>query len=477
MTTARRAARGLAVAVALAGAAGAAPAGASPVLSLDDPLLEELLRLRALGRIPFDGGESPVTEARAQTLLVAADLAAERRLVSDDGGPWFRPLGRVALRLEGADERGRPYATPARPHELEGGPSFACERTAGRPCGDGAGASLEVDSTAGLGPWLSISSRVRAGAGTGGRAEGLAVDRAVADVEVGWFHARAGRDVLAPGPAARFRTGWGEHAPPLDHVRVGTARPLDLAGARGRVLRAEALWVAGRLREPQRFHHARVAIGRIRLDLLLELFRRSQGDGVDASNHRLSFDGTFRVPALGARVYAIMTFEDTRREVWDAMRHDADHTLGLELAALARGRHGLVLEVLKTGYRSQAHHVFTSGFTTAGRAVGAPLGPSAVAAYAALRLDLPPVTLWPSIEWARLSADRFEDDGRSIRRAGDGPEERRLRLALRARASAAAARLEARAWAERVQDLGFTGPDRWNAGGEVVLAWGAEPLR
>lgn len=80
--------------------------------------------------------------------------------------------------------------------------------------------------------------------------------------------AEVGRDVIVLGPSARTSLGWGDHAPPLDHVRLSTSQPFELTSS----LRGSLIYILGRMRDPQTFPGNLVSIGRGQLDI---------GDDVD----------------------------------------------------------------------------------------------------------------------------------------------------------------------------------------------------
>jgi hypothetical protein len=269
----------------------------------------------------------------------------------------------------------------------------------------------------------------------------------------------AGRDVLQLGPARRTQLGWGDHAAPLDHVRLSTSRPLPLAGVDGDTLRGSILYVVGRLRSPQTFAgplltiaraqvdvHDQVEIGMMQLlqlggegspgfgawDFILEHVRRrnlSAAEG-DTSNRRIGFDVSARIAALAnARIYYQVVFEDWRKRFHDAVRFDADHLIGFELAA--RADSGLVVELSTTGVRSQEHIPRITGFTNAGLVAGHPLGPDATSFYVRGHFKIGPASVWPWIEIGRLSSDTytFVPHG-PISLTTRGPREDRYRIGL-----------------------------------------------
>jgi hypothetical protein len=48
------------------------------------------------------------------------------------------------------------------------------------------------------------------------------------------------------GPASQTRVGWGSNAPPLDHIRLSTARPFAI----GPHVRTNGVYVLGQLAAP-----------------------------------------------------------------------------------------------------------------------------------------------------------------------------------------------------------------------------------
>ena len=137
-----------------------APAQAGSNLPADDPAWNELRDAIAQGRIADPlGGVQSIDEDRARQLLSAKPVSSR-----EDG--WGAPLERATLRLAAAGEHDRPYSLPLRPRGLAGFIGVSCEYQEGRPCGDGVGAGLELDSAAGWSDWLTLATRVRASAGT-----------------------------------------------------------------------------------------------------------------------------------------------------------------------------------------------------------------------------------------------------------------------------------------------------------------------
>ncbi len=399
---------------------------------------------------------------------------------------WLRPIDRVIARVAAYDEDDRSYSTPARPRDLDGIVALSCERQEGRPCGHGAGFMTEVDTAAGYGGIAEAVVRLRATTGTAGYADAFALDRAYASATLGPAFVEAGRDVLAIGPRARTELAWSDHAPPLDQIRLQTARPYPLT----RDLRAEALYVIGQLRDPAQHDPPLVTIARAQLDIaqrvevalhqelamggdgapsfgvgdfIAEHFRRrdSSAGPNDSSNRR--FGGDIAVHLPGARVYYQLVFEDIRLHVWDALHYDADHLLGVELP-------WLVVELQRTGVRSYEHVPQRTAFTQDFRTVGSPLGPDTQSIYVAARAGV-----WaPWIELVRFASDTytFVDHG-PITQATSGPAELRYRTGARVRLPVTRElRAEADASYEHVSTFAFQpGTSRDNLGMMLVLVW------
>lgn len=482
----------------------ASAAEASPKVPLDDPAYEELAVLRARGEpAPFTGGLRPLTEARVRELLGREPLPREL---------WFRPIDRVRAIALVHHDAPRTYTTPRRERLLVGTLAMSCERTQGRPCGDGNGLVTELESSAGYGDIVSATLAMRAFAGTadavgfvrageaGDADVELQIDRAYVDARLGPVSVEAGRDVLVIGPAARTQVMWGTNAPPVDMLRVGTAAPYDLAGENGASLRGNIQLVLARLRAPQRFPGNIVGIGRMQFDIannveiggthalqvngdgapqlgpidfVLEHFRRKNrtaGEG-DTSNRRLAFDVAFRVAALrGARVYYEVAFEDVRKYFHQAIRHEGDHLLGIQLDGLGRCNHGFVVELQKTGYRSHEHTARTTGFTNRGRIVGSPLGPDTSSVYAGARLQLRGATLYPWLELVRLASDTYSAiEFGPLWRETRGNPEKRYRAGARLRVPLPhSARVDVEAMVERVHDFAYVDGETRNAAGLVA---------
>jgi hypothetical protein len=493
-------------------------AHASPNVSLDDPRYHELTDA-------FVGGFRPLTERRIRELLTEAARARARRAddaaasvdatepmrvgtasgsrsIGDADGStridmppepsawWLRPLTRGLVRAIAMRDPGRPYSTTAHVRDVIGLLAESCEHTEGRPCGSGAGLLGEVDAAAGYGDWVSAAARVQAVAGTDAYEADLSIDRLYLNAEVGPIAAEVGRDVIVLGPAARTQLAWGDNAPPLDHVRLSTAKPVALTSA----LDGSLLWIIGRLRDPQRYPGTLVSITRGQLDLahavevgitqllqvggdgapalgvwdfVLEHVRRgnlSAGEA-DTSNRRLGLDVAARI--AGGRVYYALMFEDWRDRFHDALRHDADHLIGGEA-------HDIVVEVQKTGVRSHEHSPRTTGFTNAGRLVGSPLGPDAMSVFASGRLVVRGTTFAPWVELARLSSDRytFVVDG-PIEHSERRVSEVRYRAGLRLRRPLRDdLRVEAEALYEHIDRFRFLkAAQRDNVGASISVIW------
>src|SRR5437868_420740 len=417
-----------------------AAAAASPNVPLEDPVYEQLARLRADGKLPaYLGGAGPLTEAEVQRLLSLAGAPPDSLLLSPEmTGFWARPANRVTARAALIDDHLRPYSTPVRPRDLAGYVALSCEHQEGRPCGPGVGLGVELDSSAGYGTWVSAFTRVRVMTGTHDYAEGLELDRAYLNFELGPLALEAGRDLQVLGPASRSALMLSNNVAPLDQVRISTSHPLNVLGENGSLLRFSARYFVARLRDPQRFHGTLLTGARAQLDWfdglefggtrLLQLggegapdfgglggfikehfIRQSGPTGVGVSNNRLSFDASYAFRSLrGARLYYELAFEDNRRQFFNTLEYQTDHLLGLEVTELdAAGRYGLLLEVQRTGFDSHEHSLFTTGMTNAGRTLGSALGPDAWSVYARGRIDLTRASLSPWLEWAHFASDTY----------------------------------------------------------------------
>lgn len=411
-------------------------------------------------------------------------LAATLVIVGLAGGarsdPWIQPVERASLTLSAASEDDRPYSTPVHPRDVVGDVALSCEHQQGRPCGDGVGLFGEVDTRAGYGEWISAASRLRLRTGTDRFGTGFDVDRLHLDATYGPVAAKIGRDVLVLGPG-RTQVGWGDHAVPLDQVRVDA-----------RIGPTSGTYVLGRLRDPQTYPGALVSIARGELDLgtvsvgamqllqldgdgapgfsfvdfILEHFRRrdASATATDSSNRRVGADVTWQIAGFGgARLYYEIMFEDWRKHFADALRYDADHVVGF-------ANRDVLVEWQKTGVRSQEHTPRVTGFTNAGRVVGSPLGPDAQSLFAGTQRG----RVRPWAEVVRFSSDDYMFIGYGpILHETRGVAEWRFRLGaattvpIRPGLSA-----EGRAWVEHVEHLGFViGQRRENVGVIASLVW------
>jgi len=460
-------------------------AAASPNIDLDDPIYQDLATRRALGQLgPYLGGFAPLTDARVRELLHEPALPDVW---------WVSPLRRGIVRGNLVHEAVRDYSTPARPRDLAGSIALSCEHHAGQPCGDGAALAGELESAAGYGHFVSAAVRLRALVGTSDYDSGVELDRAYVSGDWGPVAVEVGRDVMAFGPSARTQLGWGDHAAPVDHARVSTARPFVLGP-----VQASAQYVVGRLRDPQVYAGNVVTIARAQLDwadlevgvmqllqlggrgapgfelgdFVLEHFRRrdASAGAMDSSNRRFGGDVSWRIAGLwGARLYYAVMFEDIRRRyLGDAIRHDADHVLGVDVE-------GLVFEWHHTGARSQEHVPRVTGFTNDGFVVGAPLGPDASSWFAAARIERAWGDVVPWVELAQLSSATyaFVVDG-PIERTSEGVTESRYRVGARLRVPVGGRmwRVDADGFVEHVDAFAFeSGATRNNVGLVVALVW------
>ena len=467
----------------------AALANASPNVALDDPRYEELATHFAGGLLPlYRGGTGVLTEARVRKLLVKARLPYRG---------WLR-IDRALLRGAYESDRPRSYSTFARPRDIEGRVAVNCEHAEGRPC-DGTGSLAEIDGSAGYGNWVSGTVRLRVNAGSRHYDAAAAIDRLYVNSTLGLASLEIGRDVLVIGPRSRTQLGWGDHAPALDQIRLSTSEPFPLTDS----LRGNLFYAGAQLRDPQRFPGSLLTVSRVQLDIvdrvevgvqqlltlggdgapdiagpidfvLEHLARRDKSGTDDSSNRRFGGDVSWFVPELrGARLYYQLMFEDIRRaRLVDAIRYDADHLFGVELASL--GRHGVTVEYHQTGVRSQEHGIRTTGLTNAGRVGGSPLGPDAKSFYAGARVALEHITLYPWFERASLASDvyTFIENG-PITLTTVGPKEFRTRVGSRARLLIRnELSLEADTALEYVTNFGFQrGTTRWNGRLAIDLVW------
>ncbi len=373
-------------------------------------------------------------------LVTAASLAGPAAAASRPDDVWIDPLERAALLFSAADEYDRPYSVPARPRDLAGFIALSCEYQEGRPCGDGVGTALEIDSEAGWSSFLTAATRLRVSAGTDRYASQLILDRAYLRFEAGPFLLQIGRDALTLGPAVRAGLMISRNAAPQDGIRA-QLKPVALPFAPD--IRISLLYFLDRLRDPQRFHGTLLDCTRAQLDFwnrvqlgfsrllqiggdgapyyggftgfILEHFGRTRegvGQGT-AENNRLSFDLSIRVPELrGARLYYEIAFEDYRTStptaVWNSLRYDADHLVGIELAELKLGAwRRLYIELEHTGWVSQEHSVFTTGMTNAGRTLGSALGPDGTSLWLRADFEAGRLVLSPWVEWLRFSGNQY----------------------------------------------------------------------
>jgi hypothetical protein len=387
---------------------------------------------------------------------------------------WAVPAERVALTAGLFDEDARPYDTALHPRLIVGSVALSCEHVEGRPCGTSAFA--ELDSRAGYGDLASLSTRLRTSTD-----DAFELDRAYLDLHYKFASAKIGRDVVHLGPSARTALSWGDHPPPLDQARIDISIP-----------HASALYLVGRLRDPQRFPGTLVTIGRGQLDVsrvsvaivhmlqlegegarhlgfvdfILEHIRRKDitAGETDSSNRRFGGDVTLRVPELRARLYYIVIFEDIRKaRAIDAIRYDADHLLGVETPWGTAEYHA-------TSARSQEHTSRTTGFTNGGYVVGSPLGPDARSLYLAGRVR----NFAPWIELVRLRNRTLQYiEYGPITPTSEGQDEGRYRFGIRADFTLRKdLTMEAEAMFEHVDDFAFEPySTRSNGGVRATVVW------
>jgi hypothetical protein len=424
------------------------PVGAAPNLPSGDPAWDELRDAVAEGRVPdLLGG--------VQSLGADRVFAALSRGHAPQGW-WATPLDRAILRAFADDEHDRPYSLPARERQLSGFVALSCEYQEGRPCGDGAGAGIELDSAAGFSDLLTAATRLRLAGGSAAFGQGLVVDRAYLKLEYGPLLLQIGRDALALGPSVRAAEMVSDNAVPQDGIRA-QLHPIALASW----LRLSLFYFLDRLRGPQTFRGTLLDCTRAQLDFadrvqlggsrllqlggegapdyggftgfILEHFARMYervGAGI-AENNRLSFDLSIRIPELrGARFYYEIAFEDTRKRFFNSLQYDADHLLGVEVRALRVGPwRRLFVELQRTGWISQEHFLFTTGMTNGGRTLGSALGPDGTSLWVRADIEIAGLLVSPWAEWMRFISDRYDTDQvRGVFVTAVGPIEHRQRL-------------------------------------------------
>ena len=481
---------------------GSASALAGPNLGAEDPAWLALRDQIALGRIADPlGGVTWLGEERAAALLAGVSESGAAA-AAVPAGLWARPVQRLALRAAAADEHDRPYSLPAHPRDLAGVFALSCEHQEGRPCGDGAGLALELDSAAGYGDWLTAATRVRARVGSGDFGQALDLDRAYLKFEVGPLAVQLGRDALALGPGVRSATMVSDHAVPQDGVRL-QLHPVALPFAPW--LRVSLFYFLDRLRAPQTFSGTLLDCMRMQVDLadrlqlggsrLLQLggdgapgfgglwgfvgehFGRSTNASPEgAENNRLSLDASLRLPELrGARLYYEIAFEDTRNPLSNSILYDADHLLGLEVRAVDLGPlRRLFVEALKTSWISQEHGLFRTGMTNGGRTLGTPYGPDVDSLWLRADLAFGGALVSPWTEWLRCFSDRYDvTDAAGVFLVARGVTEHRQRLGVDLTAKLAPGwTLSGGLFGERVGNADLiAGATRLNAGMRASLAW------
>ena len=432
---------------------------------------------------------------------VALSIATGAEAGADDEGWWLAPLDRLTLRLSAADEHDRPYSLPVRPRQIAGGIALSCEYQEGRPCGDGVGTALELDSAAGWGGLVTAATRLRVSAGTDHYASGFIVDRAYLKFESDPFALQIGRDVLVLGPSVRAALMLSTNGAPQDGFRA-QLKPVALPFAKD--VRISLLYFLDRLRQPQTFRGTLLDCARAQLDFgdrvqlggsrmlmlggegapdyggftgfILEHFGRTHETPTGtAENNRLSFDLSVRLPELrGARLYYEIAFEDTRKAFWNSVEYDADHLLGIELRAIRLGPwRRLFVELEHTGWVSQEHSVFTTGMTNAGRTLGSALGPDGTSLWIRADFEHAALTISPWFEWLRFSGDTYgSDQARGVFVVARGPVEHRRRLGIDAQATVAPLVVSAGLFGERIDNADLVnGSTRWSGGLRAAVTW------
>jgi len=483
---------------------------AAPNLPLEEVDWVLLRDARARGLLPdLLGGAQLLGEDQVQAALGLLRLAPDLRLLpASQEGFWLRPLERAALRALALDEHDRPYSLEVRPRHLAGQIGLSCEFQEGRPCGGGLGLVSELDSSAGVGSWLSGTTRLRLDLGNNGYQPALRIDRAYLKAQLGAVALEAGRDTLALGPSARSGLMVTQNAAPLDQLRAWT-RPFALPFLDADALRVSFFYCLARLRQPQTFDGTLLQVTRMQLDLFkrielggtrllqfggkgapavgfeqfvaLQFTRRYDSQQRPLSDNRLAFDLSVSVPELaGGRIYAEFASEDFRKQELNVLHYEADYLIGAEARALGLGPlQRLLIEATKSGRLSQEGLYWLTGWTNAGRTLGTSLGPDGLALYLRAELELPFGRVSPWVESVRFSSDTYKDDGLGdggIQVDQSGPAERRQRAGLDLSiALRQSLRLEATAWAERVTNVDLRpGAERFNAGALAALRYAAD---
>lgn len=275
---------------------------------------------------------------------------------------------------------------------------------AGREFGDGVTGNFESQHQLQLGSAVHLFLHPRVAVTTGsGPAQQFALEPQQAYVKTGLRHVEltVGRETVQWGPGAHGGLGLSDNARPLDLVRVATPMPIALPVVgrfKGTALFAylhddvsspHAVLSGYRLDlQP----HRTITIGWQHLVMLGGQGRRNPNVGqsilafggfpfaghatVDA-NHSYAMDLSARIPRWrDMAVYVQLFIDDVERRWSQTFERNAAWLLGVQMPrASYDGGWDFRLEFTRAGAAAFRHDAYTSGWTLAGRGLGAPVGP------------------------------------------------------------------------------------------------------